>query len=154
MLRLTSLAAGLAILGLAVPAGLEGSAKAPPKVIHHQSHIHHALHALKAAHHDLKESRHEYGGHKAKALKDIHAAIHQLEVLVKHEPKHASAKPVANTRHEHPHSIHHALHASKHARHEIHETKHDFGGHKKAALHDVDAAIHQLEIIVKHHPKA
>jgi hypothetical protein len=50
----------------------------------HHPHLHHALHELKHAHHQLKESRHDFGGHREAALRDIHAAIMQIELMLKH----------------------------------------------------------------------
>jgi hypothetical protein len=49
----------------------------------------------------------------------------------------AGAKP-------HPH-IHHALYELREARTELTEAAHDFGGHRKAAVRAVNAAIVQLE---------
>ena len=49
----------------------------------------------------------------------------------------------------HPH-IHHAIHTLKEARHELKKAAHDFGGHREAALRDVNFAIEQLEICLKH----
>src|SRR5450631_4508162 len=37
----------------------------------HHPHLHHALHEAKHAHHQIKESRHDYAGHRDKALHDI-----------------------------------------------------------------------------------
>lgn len=50
----------------------------------HHPHLHHALHELKHAHHQLKEAKHDFGGHKEAAMRDIHAAIVQIELMLKH----------------------------------------------------------------------
>ncbi len=45
--------------------------------------------------------------------------------------------------------IHHALHTLREARHQLEHARHDFDGHREAALHSVDDAIHQLETCLK-----
>ena len=42
-----------------------------------------------------------------------------------------------------------ALHELKETRTELREAKHDFGGHRQAALRDVNYAIEQLELALK-----
>jgi hypothetical protein len=44
--------------------------------------IHHALKSLRAAHHELKEARHDFGGHREQALHAVDEAIKQLEVCL------------------------------------------------------------------------
>jgi hypothetical protein len=48
--------------------------------------------------------------------------------------------------------IHSALEALRSAREELHNAGEDFHGHKDEAMKAVDAAIHQLEIVVEEHP--
>ena len=50
-------------------------------------HLHHCLPELRAAERQLKESRFEYGGHREAAIRDIHAAIVQIELLLERAPK-------------------------------------------------------------------
>ncbi len=50
----------------------------------HHPHLHHALHELRHAHHQLKESKHDFGGYREAALRDMHAAIVQIELMLKH----------------------------------------------------------------------
>jgi hypothetical protein len=64
---------------------------------HHPSHIHAALHELKEARHELRESHpnHDFGGRKIHALKAVDHAIHELELLIEHHPetkKHEAAQ--------------------------------------------------------------
>jgi len=150
--RLTAglLAAG----GLLCSVGSVGTAAAQEKH-HHPSHIHHALHELKEARRDLSQAKHDFGGHRAAALKAVDFAIHQLELVVKHHaPANKQGAAQKNTpQHHHPSHIHHALHELKEARHELKNSAHDFGGHRAAALQAVDYAIVQLELVVKHHHK-
>jgi hypothetical protein len=49
----------------------------------HASHMHAALHELKQARTELHESKHDYGGHREKALEAVDHAIHQLEKALK-----------------------------------------------------------------------
>ena len=46
-------------------------------------HIHHAVHELRRAHAELKEAKHDFGGHREQSLKDIDHAIEQLELCLK-----------------------------------------------------------------------
>ncbi len=113
---------------------------------------------LRDAHKELKESKHTFGGHKEKALHAIHAAIKQVELILENTGDNVkeAPRPVATSRRNmrkykhHPH-LHHALHEAKHAHHQIKESKHDFGGHREKALHDINHAIEQIELCLKHH---
>jgi len=44
-----------------------------------------ALEALRTARTHLKEARHDFGGHRAEALKDVDRAINQLQVCMKYD---------------------------------------------------------------------
>jgi hypothetical protein len=48
-------------------------------------HMRHALTRLREAHKALKESKHNFGGHRVKAIKDVDHAIHQVEEALKHK---------------------------------------------------------------------
>ena len=45
--------------------------------------IHHALHTLRAARHELEHARHDFDGHREAALHAVDDAIHQLEICLK-----------------------------------------------------------------------
>ena len=49
-------------------------------------HLHHALHVLRHAHKQLKESKHDLGARDA-ALRDVDRAIHNVTVLLEHAKK-------------------------------------------------------------------
>ena len=119
----------------------------------YHSHVEHALHELKEARAEVKRAKHNFGGHRRAALKDIDAAIHQLNRLVghPHHKQHAGASGYKAGSHKHRSHIHHALHELREARNELRHSKFDFGGHKHKAVKDINAAIHQLEIIVRHY---
>lgn len=50
-------------------------------------HIHHAIVELKKVREELKEAKHDFGGHREKALKDTDEAIVQLEKALKFDRK-------------------------------------------------------------------
>ncbi len=149
----TSCSLGLLAVGLFAMYGYSQSEK--PR--HPDHHLHHALWELRDAHKELHESREHFGGHKEKAEHAIHAAIKQIEILLKHSHHAGKGDPKRMHTHEHykgykhhPH-LHHALVETKHAHHQVKESKHDFGGHREAALHDIHHAITQIEVCLKHH---
>lgn len=139
----------LALFGLICGAPAQGGVAKK----HHHPHMHHALHELKEARHELKGAGHDFGGHREKALLAIEDAIRQIEVALasagdpvkkhKHNPDHYKKYT------HHPH-LHHAIHELKEARVELKEASHNFGGHREAALRDVNVAIVQLELALKH----
>jgi hypothetical protein len=140
------------VLGL-----LASSAPAAEKSgLYHPSHIHHALHELRLARHEIREANHDFGGHRVVALRATDDAIRHLEALVNH-PHHrqhsANLKSHPNDHHRHTSHIHHALHELRLARVELHESRYDFGGQKAIALADIDIAIEQLAHIVRHYRK-
>jgi hypothetical protein len=49
----------------------------------------------------------------------------------------------------HPY-IHRALHKLREARKDLQAAAHDYGGHRVAAIKDIDRAIHQLERALKY----
>jgi hypothetical protein len=49
----------------------------------HHPHIHRAIAELKETRVELKEAKHDFGGHREKALKDVNYAIEQLELALK-----------------------------------------------------------------------
>ena len=53
----------------------------------HHPHIHAALKELRDARSELKEADHDFGGHRAEALKAVDEAITQLEVAAKFDKK-------------------------------------------------------------------
>jgi hypothetical protein len=123
---------------------------------HPYAHFHHALWELRDAHKELKEAKHDYGGHREDALISIRHSIKHLEDVL--EYKHVKAKGVP-TRGDlaaeyrkykhHPH-LHHALHEVKHAHHQMEQSKDNFGGHRESALRDMHEAIRHIELCLKH----
>lgn len=144
---------GLGVLSLFAWA----SAAAVAQDRHAYHHLHHALWELRDAHKELREAKHDFGGHREKGLHDIDAAIKQIDIILRHPEGHVKGSPTrADLREEyrqykhHPH-LHHAVHELRHAERQLRETRHSFGGHKEAALRDIHAAIVQIELMLKHH---
>jgi hypothetical protein len=136
---------------------LVGSVQAGPS-LHPHHHLHHALWELRDARKELNEAKHNFGGHRSKAIAAIDDAIKQVELILKnHGDNSVKGTPTRGDLREeykkykhHPHT-HHAIHELKHAHHQIKESRHDFGGHREAALRDIHHAITQLELTLKHH---
>lgn len=147
--------AALALFGLAL--GSASSFAQDKKHPHH--HLHHALWELRDARKELKEAKHDFGGHKEKGLHAINDAIKQLELILEYKNDNIKGAPTRGDLKEeykkykhHPH-LHHALHELRHAHKQLEETTHDFNGHKKAALRDIHTATVQIEVLLKHPKK-
>ena len=57
------------------------------KKYEHHPHLHHALHELKEAHKQIKESKTDFGQLREAALKDIDVAIKEIEICCNYKPK-------------------------------------------------------------------
>jgi hypothetical protein len=130
------------------------------KAEHPHYHLHHALWELRDARTELREAPHNFGGHREKAIKAINAAARNLDLALKNTGDNIKGAPTRGDLREvykkyphHPH-LHHALHELKHAHRQLKEARHNYGGHRQAALRDMDAAIHQIELCLKHARKA
>ena len=49
--------------------------------------LHRAVHELKDAHAYLEKAQHDFGGHKAQAIKDVNAALQALHAAIEYEEK-------------------------------------------------------------------
>jgi hypothetical protein len=152
--QLLCLSATLSLLGFA------GVSEAEKKTKHVHQHMHHALWELRHAEKELRESKVNFGDHRAKAEAAIADAIKQIDIALTKAGDAPSATPTKRDLQEeykkyasHPH-LHHALHELKHAHTQLKEAKHDFGGHREEALRSVDHAIHQVTILLEHIKKA
>ncbi len=129
------------------------------KKIDRHPHLHHALFELREAREELRESKDDFGGHREKAIVAVQDAIKQIDLAIKGSGDNIKNAPLKKDLREqykkyahHPH-LHHALHELKQAHTELKEAKHEFGGHREAALRDVHHAIHQIELMRKHQKK-
>ena len=85
--------AGVGLLSMAFLAGTSlistgsGPTAAPQaeaEFFEHHPKIHDAIHALREARTELKEAKHDYGGHRDEAIRGIDFAVQQLETCLKY----------------------------------------------------------------------
>jgi hypothetical protein len=141
-LCLTALFATLTVLGLAPP---RAAAAEHPR-------LHVALYELRHARTELKEARHDFGGHRAEALEALDGAITQIERALRAvgdnvkgiEPRKDVYKRYGN----HPH-IRQALVEAREARTELKEASHDYKGHREKAVRALDEVIDQLDTALR-----
>ena len=140
---LAAIAAGLLLPGLSL------GGKAHPR-------IHHAVFELREARSELKAAKHDFGGHRKAALKEVNAAITQLEKALKHsgdkrpfkgDPKAGVSRKYAT----YPHIRHIAIvrNCGKPFQRTEGGFSHDYGGHREQALVVTQAAIKQLELCIR-----
>ena len=147
-----SLLAALPVLTLVFTASSGAADKSTTKEDkgHGYPHMHRALRELKGAHKELKESSTDFGGNKEKAIKSVDAAMKTIEQALKgHKLKELPPMKSGKKSDHYPH-MHHALHDLHGAHKELKEAKDNFGGHREAALKDVDNAIKAIEACLKH----
>src|ERR1700733_8080726 len=120
MFRSLVAATAVAALTLLLP----GRAAAEPK----HPYMHRALHEMREAHKELKEAKHDFGGHREQALRDLDAAIRQtekaLEAVGGPFKGWVPEKGVYDKYKTHPH-LHHALHEMREAHKKMKEADHD-----------------------------
>jgi hypothetical protein len=144
---------GLVLTGAsAQPAG-----KAKPEaqaVSNHQ--LVEAMHVLVATKKTLEAADHDYGGHRADAVKAIGAAHHQLKLALEfiHKGKAegggkpgGAGKPAGNSE---PQKISdmqlaEAIPILKATTRMLQKADHDYGGHRADAVRDLEGAIKELE---------
>jgi hypothetical protein len=154
-------------LGLGLLVALTATSEAAPTSKANQQASHQqlvqALHELHAVHKVLEEADHDYGGHRADAVRDVHAAAEQLKEALEHHPHH---KQAANAAAAHKHVAHKnvqtepqkqsdqqlasAIPVLKQAVTTLKQSEHDFGGHREKAVEDIEKAIHQIEVALKY----
>jgi hypothetical protein len=136
-LLVTAALAGLTLLGL-------GAARASAE---EHARLHEALYELRQARTELTDAKHDFGGHRAKAVDALEEAIGQIEKALRAvddnvkgvEPANEVYKGYANHRH-----IRHALVEAKDARDELKSAAHNFKGHREKAVQALDDVIDQL----------
>jgi len=135
---------GLTVLVLASPRPAFG------QVRHERLHI--ALHEMREARGELRTAAHNFGGHREKALEAVNASIRQIEEALRAVGDNvkgiAPAGEVYKRYKHHPH-IHYAIEATREARAFMLAAKHDFKGHREAAIRDMDVALDQLQLCLK-----
>src|SRR5947208_1600494 len=110
----------LAFVALLASVGLmQVSGQDATKPVHPHHHLHHALWELRDAHKELKETKHQFGGHKEKALHAISAAIKQVDLILKNTGDNTKGEPTRGDlkeeykKYKHHVHLHHALHELK-----------------------------------------
>jgi hypothetical protein len=145
MFKALSIAAS--VFGFVLCVAPSGAAGAP-----RHAHLHHSLRELREARTELKEAAHDFGGHRVKALEAVDAAIKQIDAALRATGDNIKGGKVDADIYKkythHPH-IHHAIHELREARTELREARHNFGGHREAAIRDINYAIEQLELALK-----
>jgi hypothetical protein len=85
-----ALSAGLtmAVAQTATP-GTPSAGSAEPQGKGKERHpaIHHAIHALEEAKHDMQRADHDFGGHRKEALDECDKAIGQLKLALQYDKK-------------------------------------------------------------------
>jgi L-lactate utilization protein LutB len=141
-LLVTALFSGLTLLGPGAPrASAEEHAR-----------LHAALYEMRHARTELKDAKHDFGGHREKAVEALDEAISQIDRALKSvgdnikgsDPGKNTYKAYPN----HPH-IRHALHEAREARAELTSAAHDYKGHREKAVEALDRVIDQLEKALK-----
>jgi hypothetical protein len=140
MSRSLILTVGAALVGLLMP----GLALAQPK----HPRLHEALYEMREAHKELKEASNTFGGHKEKALEALDAAIRQTEKALEavgdpyksFTPAKGVYEPYKDFKH-----LRHGLDRMRIAVKELRDAQGNFGGHRDAAVKDLEIAITQVE---------
>jgi hypothetical protein len=142
-LLVTAVLSALSLVGVAAP---RAAAEEHPR-------LHAALFEMRHARTELREARHDFGGHRVKALEALDAAITQVEKALRAvgdnvrgiDPGKAVYRGYAN----HPH-IRHALAEARAARTELVEAAHDYKGHRAKAVEALDRVINQLGMALQY----
>lgn len=74
----------------------DDKAKGHEKKAENKPHLGRALKELRLARNHLDNAKHDFGGHKANALKAIDDAIAQIQLAMKHDPDSTGDAPAAN----------------------------------------------------------
>lgn len=72
---------------LLLAAGIAGSLAFTPARLEPHPHIRSALLELTAARKELQTAAHDFGGHRAEAMRAVDAAIKQLRIAQQYDPK-------------------------------------------------------------------
>jgi hypothetical protein len=142
----------IGLLTVACLAAVTGRVSAQQHALYH---LHHALWELKDARVELRESRWQFGEHKIKAERAIDDGIRQIELCLRNvgdfakgEPKRFDFREEYKRYPNHPH-LYHSVVELRLAYKELKEARYNFGGHKEAAMRDIEIAANQIELLLK-----
>jgi hypothetical protein len=154
------LVAGLALLSLPGSAGAvprKARLLEPQRVSNAQ--LHEALRVLQATKNTLEGANHDYGGHRVHAIKAIGAAQHQLKQALASQTTHKktggkTAGKAGNSakgggKGGEPQSISNmqladAIPILQQTQKFLEQANHDYGGHRATAIRDLDVAVQHL----------
>ena len=112
--------------------------------------LHTALYELRAARQEIKDTKMDFGGHRAKALRAVDDAITSLKTILRVKSDDAirrvDRKREFYRRFKDFPRLRQAVRDLRDARKELKESKTDFGGLKKRALGDIDRAVEQIDL--------
>jgi len=144
----------LALVLLAGPTRAQTAVK-PERQATSNQQLAKALHVLQWVKKTLEGADHDYGGHRADAVKAVGAAHHQLKLALEFVQKGAGAgKPAAGTGKpaagSEPQAISNmelkdAIPVLKATITLLQKADHDYGGHRADAVRDLEAAVKELE---------
>jgi hypothetical protein len=160
--RVVVVASGLLLLGLALASDLSSTASAAPKRPPEPQSASNAqlaeglavLHATKVT---LQQANHDYGGHRAKAVKAIDAAHHQLKLALEFQTKKkihvggdaAKLGPGKEAQAQSDMQLGVSIATLKKTVAVLEGADHDYGGHRLMAVKDLHGAIKELETALK-----
>src|SRR5262249_26084315 len=110
--------------------------------------LHDALYEMRLARTELKEAKHDFGGHRKQAVEALDKAITPVEKALKAAGDNTKGRKPGKKDYkgyaDHPH-IRHALAQAKSARKELNEAAHDYKGHRAKAVEALDTVVTQLD---------
>lgn len=123
----------------------------PPRVSNVQ--LREAIVVLQRTKLTLESADHDYGGHRAAAVKDIGAAQHQLKLALgtRHKGTKPGGKPGGKSgKGSEPQQLSNiqlaeAIPVLQRTASFLQKADHDYGGHRAQAVKDINLAIHQLK---------
>jgi hypothetical protein len=111
-------------------------------------HLHRSLFEMREAEKELKEAKHNFGGHRDVAVTALDLAINEMEKALEgvNDPYKGFTPPkgLYDSYKNHPH-LRHSLVEMREARKELKEANHNFAGHREKAADLLDVAIQETE---------
>jgi hypothetical protein len=116
-----------------------------------------AIHVLQLTKKTLEGADHDYGGHRAKAVKAIGAAEHQLRLALgsQHQGKKPGGKGGKGNEPQNISNVQlaEAIPIMQRTVALMEKANHDYCGHREQAIKDVNIAIHQLKAALEFEKK-
>jgi hypothetical protein len=142
--------------------GVQGGKTREPQAVSNQQ-LRQAIQVLRSAKTTLEMADHDYGGHRAAAVRDIKAAIHQLRLALANGHKKTTAPVGKNPgpvqgkgpRQREPQAVSDqqladSIPVLRQTISVLQNANHDYGGHRARAVRDLQAAVRQLEVALKY----